>query len=263
MGLIPVGIKWDISLLLKLLGWSLLLALLSVLRFYPSSASLEDLMISAYGTIDVYAVQTVIPVFMWILPFLVSNFNFGEHIAKQLDRHAVYLFTRTARRKSWLVKQAMYLSHYVIVFQLLLQGSTVLLGYISGLKAASLFTLWEVTIGITALLSLSGILLVLTINFLSLSLSAVVSSVLVLSYQLIALFTAGSLLRVSTAYYTQLKWMPLTQGVYGWQASIFTGTEKVKSYLGDGVRFAGCYMIVAIIVVLLIGLRKINRLDIY
>ncbi|OXM16589.1 DUF2705 family protein [Paenibacillus herberti] len=260
MKLNRIDIKWERFILLKLTIWGILLALFSVLRVHGSNQSLDDFISSAYGTINLSNVQNVIPVLIWMLPLLVLNFILGDYIDKQLNQHAVYIFTRTEKRKEWLTAQAISLFSYVIYFHILLQVFLVTFGYVSGFRALSPITMWgNVVLGMITFF-LSNILAVFIINLLSLRMNTVPSAAFIIAYQSVVLYLSGIMLKNSSSSYDLIKWFPLTQGVQGWDGY---AEMRVSEFSLEGSLFALVYLVTALLIVYLIGLFVIQKRDFY
>ncbi|OAB36711.1 hypothetical protein PMSD_10320 [Paenibacillus macquariensis subsp. defensor] len=253
----------DTTILLKLLISAIAVSLFSFFRSLPSIETVEELFIYAYGTIDVSIIIWVIPVVMWLLPLLLLNFFLGDYVFNQLRQVATNIFTRTSKRDIWLLNQIFSLIIYVLFFQIALFITTFLLALIFGIPLGTLSDCIFILSQEFSLMTLGYIVSILLINILSLILDSVLSSALVLSGNLVFILSAGFLYKESILNDSIAKWFPFIQGVYGWKVSVFMGTEPFNLHLQNGVRFAAVYLLVAGLLVMLLGIWKIKKVDIY
>lgn len=250
------------SLLGKMLLSSLLAAGFQFFRFYEPHMSMEQLMLQTYGIIYVREIKWGVPVMVWLIPLFLNIFFLGEYVLARLGQ-TTYIFTRTSNRVNWLLQQLFRLSGYVFCFHASLMIATGLFGLLWNLHIDSIRDVVVITVQQMVLLTLSCIVSITIVNVCTLAFHPVLSSTLVITLNVISLMISGALLHVSTDYDALVKWLPFTQSIYGWQMSMWHGMDHLSTVRYDLCGFAMLYLVGLGLIVVLVGMWRIHKMDIY
>lgn len=251
------------KLLWTLAIWAVMIAILASVRFIDIQVNVTQLLVQTSGLLDVSEVKWMIPVLSWLLPSIVMQYYLGDYISSKLDRHAVYLFTRTSRRGRWFISEFYDIVQYILFFQLVEMAAVVCIGLMSGMNIGAKTALVTTGLEMYVLSALGMIVTVLCINVLSLCISSVISAVIVLLTNVVCILSAASLYDHFPGDSHFIRWIPFTQQVYGWQYGIYERTDKVDLSHPVSYMFAFVYLIGAVSVMLWAGLWMIQRKDIY
>ena len=113
-------ININYSLLLKLLLAGALLSLFLGLYHHQALVSflhsLECLFFLSYGEVSITEIKFLFPLLLWLLPQVVLFYFIGSELGTDLERNAVYIFTRSQQRKEWLLAKSLTLFIYILVY---------------------------------------------------------------------------------------------------------------------------------------------------
>lgn len=228
--------------------------------------SLEYILILSFGYLDIDTIKYVIPVLFWMAPQIFLLYFLGDYISRNLSKNAVYIFTRTDQRKTWLIAKVITLFLYVLFYytiQILVAcfvGST--LGYeILNWKEGISLILGELVLQV-----LLNYMIILLINVLSLQIDVIFSSVLLLVGNASCLFFSQYINEFFNGMVGIVKWMPFTQGILAWHsdAAAVSDVQGLSSFqIPDfSISLSIVYMGVVSIVCIFWGIRKIKKMDI-
>lgn len=255
--------KLEGKLLLVLLTWAVIIAFFVVARSANFINDAEIFLIQALGIVDVAAIIWIIPVLLWLLPVIVIQYCLGDFISRQLNHHAVYLFTRTSKRGSWLIGQFYMMIKYILFFQLVEVVVVILTGIALGAHIEDKISFLIVAVQIYVLAALGLIVFALLVNVLSLVLNSVVSLVLMFLANVLCIMSAAYLYDKLPLHSTIARLIPFTQNVYGWQYSIYRSTDEIDISNPSCYIMALAYLIIGGSLVLFSGLLVIKNKDIY
>lgn len=228
--------------------------------------SLEYILIMSYGYLDINTIKYVIPVLFWMAPQIFLLYFLGDYISKNLSQNAVYIFTRTDQRKTWFIAKIITLFLYVLFYYTIQILVACFVGSVLGYEILNLNEGISLILGELALQVLLNYMIILLINVLSLQIDVIFSSVLVLVGNASCLFFSQFINEFFNGMVGIVKWMPFTQGILAWHADVaaVAGVQGLSSFqVSDfSIGFSIVYMGVVSIVCILLGIRKIKKMDI-
>jgi hypothetical protein len=225
---------------------------------------LEYFLVLTYGNLEIRDVKYVIPVLFWLAPQIFMFYFLGDYVSNDLERNAIYIFTRTDRRRSWLIAKILSLFFYVALYyflQFLVVGT---MGWILGYNVLEGLSGIAIILKEFVLLVLLNYMIILMINLLSLSIPVSISAVSVFVAHLFCLFLSGVVYEFYKGYSEIIKWLPFTQGIASWHSDISSrvGGSILFSIQDFNVAFSVVYMVVLCIAFVYVALRKVENLDI-
>jgi hypothetical protein len=256
----------DYSLLAKLLGTGVLLAVSFSFYYQREIAagspcvSWACLLLWAYGDLDIGGIRYLMPLFFWILPQLGLLYFLGDDLAKNLERNAVYIFTRTSRRTAWWLAISFRWFCYIFFYYAVQLATLYLMARILGFRgvdgAAGLTLLWSEI----ALLVLLNYMILLLIHLLSLYMSHIFAFVIVTGGNIATLFLAALLYELGEG--KAIQWLPFTQGILSWHTGFDRYVLHSLPSAEVPIWFSLLYLGLACLLLLLGGAQKWKKMDI-
>ncbi|MFD2368748.1 hypothetical protein ACFSO0_01850 [Brevibacillus sp. GCM10020057] len=224
---------------------------------------LQCLIVSAYGILQVEKVRSITPLVAWIAPQIVCIYMLGNLLSESIRQNAVYIFTRTKARKTWLFSQMLTLFFYIAIYTGVQFLVVLLAGYASGLVTGS--DTHSAVLNALVLLVLQNFLFVATVNIISLFVSAIQSTVIFLSAHVGGIVLAWAIHEFTPEYSKAIAYFPFTQGIYSWHSdsllmarSLFGEPFRLSDY---SVVFSLGYMFVLTAAVVLLGAYQLEKMD--
>lgn len=262
-------ININYSLLVKLLLAGALLALF--LGFYHrqtldpfSCISLECLFFLAYGDVKITAIRYIFPLLFWLLPQVVLFYFIGSELGTDLERNAVYIFTRTQQRKTWFLAKFLTLSLYILLY---FSVQFLVLWIVAGISEIHLTDQPQ---GINLILSELSLLVLLNVmmlslmNFLTLITNQITAYTAVFASNIGSLFLSAFLYE-STWGIPIIQWLPFTQGILSWHPNI---PARINPMLLQDlplpqftIPFSLLYLVVLTILFVILGMQRIEKMD--
>lgn len=228
--------------------------------------SLEALFLLTYGNLNIYDIKYVIPALVWILPQIYLTYVLGDYISNHLNRNAVYIFTRTDKRRKWLLSRVLNLFAFTVIYYVAQFLIVYLIGSAYGLAIANQNVGMSTILSEFMLLILLSYLFVLTINIMSLAINVTYSYLIVTAVSIISVFITGFIELFGGIGGKLIKLLPTSQGVITWHDSRFLVEnyfELFRFSLSDfSLMYSTAYLILFCTVLILWGMFKINRMDI-
>lgn len=228
--------------------------------------SIQCLFVLSYGDLKIEAIKYVIPVIFWIAPQVVLIYVLGDNVASDLGRNSAYIFTRTDRRKQWLLAKMFNLFLYIFIYfavQFVIVG---LVGILSNLETENLIQGLTMILGEFILVLLLNYFIVLIINILSLKISVIYSSAIVLAGNLGTIFASAFLYEYSRKQVEIIKMMPFTQGIFLWHSDVSWFVRRMSGFVPHfsdyGIIFSMGYLLFLCVVSIIWGIYQIQRMDI-
>ncbi|WP_054949330.1 DUF2705 family protein [Numidum massiliense] len=259
----------EFAILRKLLIAATLLAVFfslynSRLATIHACDTIQCLFVLAYGDLNIEAIKYVIPVIFWLVPQIVLLYLLGDYITRDLEQHAVYIFTRTERRTSWLLAKLVNVWLFVCFYFAVLLLVTAVVGTIFGFRLAIGAPDIALIVYEYALLVLLNVMNLFLINLLSLKINVTFSTVSVLAVNIGCLFCAQWLYEFYPDRLAIVQWLPFTQGILSWHSSLLPTAhgELFPLHVPPlSPLFSIAYMLVICAVAIVIGNARFNKMD--
>lgn len=231
-------------------------------RYFYDNKDISCLFIQVYSNLPVKLEEWIIPIMLLIIHPVYILASFGDYIYTQVKKHGVYIFTRKLSKSKWLLSNLKRLFFNILKYYLIQFITMFILGLSYGYKISSNFI---VSINLCFLFSvLSSYLLVIFSNILTLYIDEVYSYFISISILLLNMFLGFTLfnLKINSSV---MKYLPFSQGILGWHSLNFINRNIhiFNFYIKDfSTCFSMIYLIFAVIIMILIGIKKVNTMDI-
>lgn len=226
--------------------------------------SLEYLFLFSYGHVDLQGVQDLIPVFFWIAPQLILLYFLGNYISVHLEQNAVYIFTRTHQRSTWLLAKVFTLCLYVLIYYFIQFITLWIVASSFGFQMNDPQGGIPLILEEFTLLVLLNILILLMVNILSLKISSLLAYTIVTGGNIASLFFSYFLNEYQVGV-GLIKWFPFTQGILSWHSQIPSSlTRHLPNlfYLQDfSILFSTLYLVISSAILLVIGVKMLEKMD--
>lgn len=229
--------------------------------------TIETLLLTIYGGLDLSEIKQLIPVVSWLMPQLLIMYVLGNYISENLYNNATYIFTRTEKRYKWLLKNIMnllvYCTFYYLIQYLLIAITSIITGADPIMTTESMFNI----INIYTLNILNSFLFILFINILSLFINELYSLIVGLTVNIGSIFMAGFIYEFYESKIHIIKAIPFVQAFYSLHSDlIILQTYKEIDYFHMNnfpVSFSYLYILTLIILIVWLGTYRICNKDIY
>lgn len=262
-------ININYSLLLKLLLAGALLSLFLGLYHHQAlgplfCTSLECLFFLSYGEVSITEIKFLFPLLLWLLPQVVLFYFIGNELGTDLERNAVYIFTRTQQRKEWLLAKSLTLFIYILVY---FSVQFLVLWAFAAIQGIHLVDQQQGLVLILSLLSLLVLLNVMMLslmNFLTLITNHITAFTIVFTSNIGSLFLSAFLYE-STWRISIIQWLPFTQGILAWHSTIPAGVNPLLlqnlSLSQFTIPFSLIYLVVLTTLFVIFGIQRIEKMD--
>lgn len=229
--------------------------------------TIETLILTIYGGLDLSEIKQLIPVVSWLIPQLLIMYVLGNYISVNLYSNAIYIFTRTEKRYKWLLKNIINLLLYCIFYYLIQYLSLVIICILTGaqvlMTTESMFNI----INVYFFIVLNSFLFVLFINILSLFINELYSLIVGLAVNIGSIFMAGFIYEFYESKIYMIKAIPFVQAFYSLHSDlIILQTYKKIDYFHINnfpISFSYLYILILIILLVSLGTYRIRNKDIY
>lgn len=226
---------------------------------------LHCLFIAGYGILYVEHIKYITPILTWIIPQVLLIYLLGNFLSECIHQNAVYIFTRSNKRKSWLLTQVSTLFVYVFSYSIVQFIVLLLIGYINNIKFPENYSQVESILLSMILVVMQNFIIILFINILSLYVSATNSIATFMFLHLGCIVLVWFINEFTPNLNSIINFVPFTQGIYSWHSDSVVLASKI---LEDGFRlsnyslyFSIGYMIVFILIIIILGAKKLERID--
>ncbi|MGN7472072.1 hypothetical protein [Brevibacillus sp. SAFN-007a] len=223
------------------------------------------LLLSGYGILQVEKIKFITPLLVWLTPQLVLVFMLGNFLSESMQQNAVYIFTRTNKRKKWLYAQLLILFLYSTIYTAVQFIVVLLSGYASGLQPGMDSHSIEAILMALLLLVMQNVFFVVAINMFSLVVSAVQSTAMFMLAHVGGVVLAWFIHEFTPDYSGAIVYFPFTQGIYSWHSD---APVIASALLGDRFRLADYsvvfsigYMFVMTVALALLGAYRLEKMD--
>ncbi|MGE6631660.1 DUF2705 family protein [Bacillus sp. NPDC077027] len=153
----------------------------------------------------------IVPLLAWLLPQFLFISILGNHISKELEKSAVYIFTRSSKRYNWLIKRYSELFIYIILCYIIFFVAIILFGCVMHLNFN--FNDFYVLLLVFIIQVVSTFCVVLIINSINLYLKITFSYIVFFSVYLFQTLFIGMNLSNKSIMMT----LPFPRTIIGWQ----------------------------------------------
>lgn len=223
------------------------------------------LIVSGYGILQVEQIKMITPLLTWIFPQIVFIYILGNFLSESIHQNAVYIFTRTNKRKKWLLSQIFTLFLYIVIYSAVQFIVVFIVGYVSGLKPVIDSHSVEIIRNALVLLVMQNFLFVVAVNILSLYVSAVQSTVMFMLAHVGGIVLAWFIHEFTPDSSRMIAYIPSTQGIYSWHSDSLL---NVPAMVGDAFRLADYsvffsigYMFLMTVAIVLLGTYRLEKMD--
>lgn len=236
---------------------------LNILQFIGCKR-LDCLLVISYGVVDIDRIKHLIPVLFWILPQIILTNQMGDYLSRNLNKNAVYIFTRTSERKSWMIGKIVTLFFYVFIYYAVQFIVMSVCGILIGFDI--LFIDFKAILSMFFLIVLYNYTFILMINIFSLYVKAIYSACTVIGLSIVNVFFVGLLYEHYYNSINILKYLPFTQGIYEWHFNanrLILESISSSFYLADySLFFSIAYLLLLLASIIILGIHRIRTMDI-
>ena len=225
--------------------------------------SLEAIFIFSYNILGIADLLSRVHIFLlWFFPLLYVLYRFGTVVSNDLNHRGSMIFTRTTQRNRWFVNLSVNIWIAILVFYgiqyLLMICMGLIVGYAS--TAISFLIIFSQFI-LTTLFAYS---LALLMNILSLSLDSIYSLFIVIFVNIGSILLTFFLLNLqSFSRYWIIKLFPTTQSMIIFHTDDWLPQLYMLGYFGKfPVVSSFLYLIILILILNVLGIKKIKTMDI-
>ncbi|MFD1408084.1 hypothetical protein ACFQ49_07950 [Kroppenstedtia eburnea] len=262
-------ININYSLLAKLLLTGASLAVF--LGFYHiqtmsalSCNSLECFFLLSYGNVGITEIKYLFPLFFWILPQVILFYFLGSELASDLERNAVYIFTRTHQRKEWFLAKSLTLSLYVLLYFSVQFLVLWMIAEVRGIHPADLQKGTLIILSEISLLVLLNVMILSMLNLLTLTTNHITAYTVVFASNIASLFFS-TFLYESNWGIDIIQWLPFTQGILSWHqdipASINPMIVQDLPIPQFTILFSLLYLVALTTLFMFLGTQRLEKMD--
>lgn len=230
-----------------------------------SNQSLEGIFLLSFGDLNISGIKYGISLLFWLLPIVFLLYFLGDDMAADFERNAVYIFTRTHQRKKWFLAKSLSLVFYIFLYYFVQFFILWVIASVYGFYLVNFEEGIFLILSMLILLILQGMMVLLMINLLAFRTTQIIAYTIVFAGYIASLFFSNFLYEIQWGIGI-IKWLPFTQGIFSWHNDI---PSSVSAFIVSdfhlqnfSVLFSIIYLVVITTFLILLGLKKIEDMDI-
>ena len=237
--------------------------LLTVFAVSMRFSSVEMALIALLGGMYSGEIPSIIITALYNIVFLSQLYLFGAIMYRDLDRAAIYLFSRAYSRTKWYLRKCVEIFIYSMSFSIILAGSIITISLVTGLFSVDIKMLVTVIVSMSMTVWLGYFALILCTNLLSIKLNPGLAVLLIW----IIYMPGQILIGFAKIYPGIIKFYPASQTILPLHTMPAYITEPWEDFFSNAINgftpeFSFIYNTLLIIAVLMSGLLYINKRDI-
>lgn len=234
-------------------------------QYWIADLSLAHLFIYSFGHLEQIFTSNLINVILWNFPILFLIYLLGDTVYHLFKRQTAYIFTRTDKRSIWYIKQSIKLLVDISLFYFVYFSGNLIIGIINQVPFTKKTDIIVILIVLTSHI-IGSYLILLLINFLSFYIKIAHAYLAVLFILFFTIMLSGLIFEHLPNYLSIIKWFPSAQFITSWHDSsilnLFQEDVFIEPIEEFQLSFTYGYYLIVYLTILIMSIRKINKIDI-